>query len=320
MNVIKAKKEREFKITEYFVLFGLIILGGIITIINPAFIQWSNIQNIFLQITVNGILAVGMTLVIITAGIDLSVGAVLCLCGIVMGMVATAMGNNNVLTPIVLILVSLGIGFLFGGINGILITKGKLPPFIATLGMLSVTRGLALTLSGAKAIFPFPKFIQTIGGTGNPFIPIVIMIAVYVLAWFLMRYTKQGRNTYAVGGNKEAAKLSGINVDKATIIVYIISGLCSSIAGIVLVGRLNTANPTAGSGYELDAIAAAVIGGTSMTGGEGKIVGTFIGALFIGVLRNGLTIINASAYIQQIIIGVVIIVAVLSDTLRKGNK
>jgi len=317
---MEARKERDFKISEYFVLFGLIALCIIIAILNPTFIEPANIINILLQISINGILAIGLTMVILTGGIDLSVGSLIALSGICMGLVQKAMVADNALVTILCILVSLVIGLLAGMANGIMITKGKLPPFIATLGMMSIGRGLALTLSGGKGVSPFPTFIQTLGGTGNLLVPIAIMLAIYGIAWWILRYTKQGRNTYAVGGNKEAAKLSGINVDRTMITVYSLSGLLAGIAAVILVGRLNTAQPTAGLNYELDAIAATVIGGTSMSGGEGKIIGTFIGALFIGVLRNGLNILNVSAYIQQVVIGVVIIAAVLSDTIRDKNK
>lgn len=317
---MEARKEREFKFSEYFVLFGLIALCIIIAVLNPTFIQPANIINILLQISINGVLAIGLTMVILTGGIDLGVGSVVCLSGITMGLLTKAIGVANPITAGVCIVASIIIGILAGAVNGVLITKGKLPPFIATLGMQSIARGLALTLSGGKGIATFPKLIQTMGGTGAIYIPILIMIFVYMLAWFLLRYTKQGRNTYAVGGNREAAKLSGINVNKTTIAVYAISGLCSGIAAVMLVGRLNTAQPTAGMNYELDAIAATVIGGTSMSGGQGKILGTLIGALFIGVLRNGLNILNVSSFVQQIVIGVVIISAVLSDTMRDKSK
>lgn len=319
-NEMRVKKERDFKISEYFVVFGLIAMCILITIFKPVFITPPNLINILLQISINGVLAIGLTMVIITGGIDLSVGSVVCLAGVVMGLLTELVGVDNPITAAICIVAALFVGILAGSINGILITKGKLPPFIATLGMMSIARGMALTLSGGKGVAPLPKFIQTLGGTGALFIPILIMLGVYIIAWWVLRYTKQGRNTYAIGGNQEAAILSGINVHGVTIKVYAISGLCCGIASIMLVGRLNTAQPTAGIGYELDAIAATVIGGTSMTGGEGKIFGTLIGALIIGVLRNGLNLLNVSSYIQQVVIGLVIIVAVLSDTIRDKNK
>ncbi len=319
-NEMRVKKERDFKLSEYFVVFGLIAMCILITIFKPVFISPANIINVLLQISINGVIAIGLTMVIITGGIDLSVGSVVCLAGVVMGLLTDAIGVDNPITAAVCIAAALIVGILAGGINGILITKGKLPPFIATLGMMSIARGLALTLSGGKGVAPLPKFIQKLGGTGAIYIPIIIMGAIYLIAWWILRYTKLGRNTYAIGGNQEAAVLSGINVHRTTIKVYAISGICCGVASILLVGRLNTAQPTAGIGYELDAIAATVIGGTSMTGGEGKIVGTLIGALIIGVLRNGLNLLNVSSYIQQVVIGIVIVVAVLSDTIRDKNK
>jgi len=317
---VKGERVKSGRSSEYFVVFGLLAMCIIITILKPVFISPSNILNVLVQITINGILAIGLTMVIITGGIDLSVGSVIAVCGITMGLITKRMGDQFWLTALICIIAALFIGILSGVINGFFITKGKLPPFIATLGMMSIARGMALTLSEGKGLAPLPKFIQTLGGTGAIYIPIIIMAVVYAIAWWVMRYTKQGRNTYAVGGNKEAATLSGIKVDKTLIVTYGISGLCCGVASIILVGRLNTAQPTAGIGYELDAIAATVIGGTSMTGGEGRIVGTFIGALIIGVLRNGLNLVNVSSYIQQIVIGLVIIGAVMSDTIRNKNK
>jgi len=315
-KVARVKKEREFKISEYFVVFGLIVMCILISIFRPVFFTPRNIINVLLQISINGVIAIGLTMVIITGGIDLSVGSVIALAGVTMGLLTDAFGAENPATAFICIVAALIIGTLAGMINGLFITKGKLPPFIATLGMMSIARGLALTISGGKGVAPLPKLIQTLGGTGIIYIPIIVMGCVYIIAWWLLRYTKLGRNTYAIGGNNEAAILSGINVPITTIKVYSISGLCCGIASILLVGRLNTAQPTAGIGYELDAIAATVIGGTSMTGGEGKIVGTFIGALIIGVLRNGLNLLNVSSYLQQVVIGLVIIVAVMSDTIR----
>jgi ribose transport system permease protein len=315
-KVNRVRLDRDFKLSEYFVVFGLIAMCILITIFKPVFISPANLINVLLQIAINGVLAIGLTMVIITGGIDLSVGSVVCLSGVSMGLITEQMGVDRPITAVVCIIAALVIGTLAGAINGTLITKGKLPPFIATLGMMSIARGMALTLSGGKGVSPLPKFIQTLGGTNAIFVPIAIMLFVYLVAWWLLRYTKLGRNTYAVGGNQEAAILSGINVHKTTVKVYGISGLCCGVASILLVGRLNTAQPTAGIGYELDAIAATVIGGTSMTGGEGKIIGTLIGALIIGVLRNGLNLLNVSSYIQQVVIGLVIILAVLSDTIR----
>ena len=306
----------DFKLSDYFVVFALVAMCVVISLFSPVFFTSANIMNIFVQSAVNGILAIGLTKCILTGGIDLSVGSVLCLAGIMMGFVHLWMGEANALTPLLSILAALAVGLIAGLTSGTLIAKGKLPPFIATLGMMQIARGLSLTFSGGRPLFPFHPFIRNVGGTANRMVPVAIMIMLFVIAWWVLRYTKQGRNIYAVGGNIEAARLSGINTDRVIIITYMISGVMAAIAGIVLTGRLNTAMPTAGLGFELDAIAAAVIGGTSMKGGEGRMIGTFIGALFISVLRNGLSIMNISSFFQQVVIGLVLIGAVLFDTLN----
>ena len=241
----------------------------------------------------------------------MSVGSILALAGVVM---AKALTSGVPLIPSLII--GLAIGTLCGIVNGILITKGKLPPFIATLGMMSIARGLALFITDGRQISSFSESFRFFGnGMIFKIIPTqnVVMILFFILFYFIMKYTRVGRYCYAIGGNEEAAKLSGINLTKYKIIFYAIGGFMASIGAIILSARLNSAQPVAGLGYELDAIAAVVIGGTSLTGGEGKIFGTLIGALLIGVLRNGLNLMNVSSYIQQIAIGVVIVVAVLID-------
>jgi len=310
------KYDFEFKLSDYFVVFALLAMSLVIFILNPVFLSFNNMQNIMVQSAVNGILAIGLTMCILTGGIDLSVGSVLCLSGLTMGFIHIAFGVDNPLTPVLSVLAALAVGIICGLISGTLIAKGRLPPFIATLGMMQIARGLSLTFSDGRPIFPFNDIIKNIGGTGSRMVPVFLMIALFIIAWWILRYTKQGRNIYAVGGNIEAARLSGINTDKVMIITYMSSGITAAIAGIVLTGRLNTAMPTAGIGFELDAIAAAVIGGTSMKGGEGRVVGTFIGALFISVLRNALSIMNISSFFQQVVIGLVLIGAVLFDTLN----
>lgn len=321
---ITIQKERDFKFSEYFVIVGLICICIILSIISPVFLTVDNVLNVLLQTSINSVIAIGMTMVILTSGIDLSVGSVVAVCGIFVGITFRGMGSDATFTmgAIVCILVGLLIGATAGALNGVLISKAKLPPFIATLGMMSTARGAALAFSNGKPISQMPNIVSFIGG-GRVWVfymPIIIMIVLYTVAWWMLRYTTYGRNIYAVGGNMEAAKLSGINVPKTLIFVYIISGICAGIAAVMLIGRLNSAQPTAGLNYELDAIAATVIGGTSMSGGEGKIIGTLIGAVFITVLRNGLNLLNVSSYIQQMVIGVVIILAVMLDTLRDRNK
>jgi ribose/xylose/arabinose/galactoside ABC-type transport system permease subunit len=220
------------------------------------------------------------------------------------------------------LLVGLGAGLLCGLLNGLLITVGRLPPFIATLGMMSVARGAALVFTGGRPVSGFSDTFRQIA-VGEIFhipAPVIIMLAVYLIAHFVLTKTKLGRYTYAIGGNEEATVLSGVNVRLYKTMVYGLCGMLSGLAAIILTARLNSAQPIAGMMYELDAIAATVIGGTSLTGGEGTIFGTLIGALIIGVLRNGLNLLDISSFVQQIVIGAVIIVAVLFDMLLKANK
>jgi len=259
-----------------------------------------------------------MTFVIITGGIDLAVGSVLAFSGVVM---ASSL-QSGIPLPLAL-LIGLGVGLLCGVVNGLLITIGRLPPFIATLGMMSVARGAALMFTEGRPISGFSEGFRSIA-TGEILripAPVVIMIVVYVIAHFVLKRTKLGRYTYAIGGNEEAALLSGINVRLNKTLVYGIAGLLSGLAAILLTARLNSAQPIAGMSYELDAIAATVIGGTSLLGGEGTVSGTLIGALIMAVLRNGLNLLSVSSFFQQVVIGSVIILAVLIDmALKRRGK
>ncbi|MFH0881929.1 MAG: ribose ABC transporter permease [bacterium] len=297
---------------------GLIVLCMILWILTPHFLTFSNLSNVALQTSINAIIAVGMTFVIITAGIDLSVGSILAFTGVV---TASAL-QAGVPEPIALLL-AIVVGFLCGSVNGILITRGNLPPFISTLGMMSVARGAALLWTKGRPISGFSegfRFLATGTMLGIPS-PVVIMLIVYALAHFVLTRTKLGRYTYAIGGNEEAAILSGVNVKYYKTLVYGICGMLSGVAAIILTARLNSAQPIAGIMYELDAIAATVIGGTSLMGGEGRVLGTLIGALIMGVLRNGLNLLGVSSFVQQTVIGLVIIIAVLIDmTLKKHGK
>jgi ribose transport system permease protein len=258
-----------------------------------------------------------MTFVIITAGIDLSVGSVLAFSGVVM---ATLLLGG---LPLGLALLSgVGTGLFCGLLNGLLISVGRLPPFIATLGMMSVARGAALVFTEGRPVSGFSDSFRQIavGEVLRIPAPVVIMLAVYLIAHFVLTRTKLGRYTYAIGGNEEAAILSGVNVRLYRTLVYGLCGGLSGLAAIILTARLNSAQPIAGIMYELDAIAAVVIGGTSLIGGEGTVFGTLIGALIMGVLRNGLTLLGVSSFVQQIVIGSVIIVAVLFDMAWKTNR
>jgi ribose transport system permease protein len=297
---------------------GLLGLALVLWALTPHFLTISNLLNIAEQATIIAIIAVGMTFVIITGGIDLSVGSTLAFAGVVMASVL----HSGLPLPLAL-MVGLGSGLLCGLVNGLLITIGRLPPFIATLGMMSVARGAALMFTEGRPISGFSEGFRSLA-TGEVLripAPVIIMIGVYVIAHFVLRRTKLGRYTYAIGGNEEAALLSGINVRLYKTMVYGLAGLLSGLAAILLTARLNSAQPIAGMSYELDAIAATVIGGTSLLGGEGTVVGTLIGALIMAVLRNGLNLLGVSSFIQQIVIGTVIIVAVLIDmALKRRGK
>ncbi|NQU27959.1 MAG: ribose ABC transporter permease [Candidatus Marinimicrobia bacterium] len=298
-------------------LIGLLFLIVFFWILTPHFLTVSNLLNVAQQTAINAIIAVGLTFVIITAGIDLSVGSILAFSGVVLASALSA----GMPIPVAITLGVL-VGLACGSINGLLIAYGKLPPFISTLGMMSVARGAALMYTNGRPISGFSAEFRFLA-TGEIFsIPtsIVIMIVVYIVAHFILTKTKLGRYVYAIGGNEEAARLSGINVAAYKIIVYGICGLLSGLAAVILTARLNSAQPIAGIMYELDAIAATVIGGTSLMGGEGRVMGTLIGALIMGVLRNGLNLLGVSSFLQQTIIGSVIIIAVLVDMTLKRRK
>jgi len=296
---------------------GLIGLSAVLWVLSPHFLTVSNLLNVAQQTAINAIIAVGMTFVIITAGIDLSVGSIMALSGVVL---ASAL-HNGIPLPAAL-LSALGTGLLCGLLNGLLITLGGLPPFISTLGMMSVARGAALMYTQGRPISGFADNYRHLA-TGE-FLripsPILIMLSVYLLAHFALARTKLGRYSYAIGGNEQAALLSGVNVRFYKTIVYGLSGMLSGLAAIILTARLDSAQPIAGIMYELDAIAAAVIGGTSLMGGEGTVVGTLIGALIMGVLRNGLNLLGVSSFLQQIVIGSAIIIAVLTDMILKRQR
>ena len=298
-------------------LIGLIVLCMVLWILTPHFLTVANLLNITQQTSINAVIAVGITFVIITAGIDLSVGSIMAFAGVVLASAIEA----GVPVPLAL-LIGLGVGMTCGLINGVLISWGKLPPFISTLGMMSVARGAALLYTQGRPISGFSgdfRFLASGEILGIPN-PVIIMIVVYLIAHFVLTRTKLGRYTYAIGGNEEASVLSGINVRYYKTIVYGLCGMLSGLAAIILTARLNSAQPIAGIMYELDAIAATVIGGTSLMGGEGRIGGTLIGALIMGVLRNGLNLLGVSSFIQQTVIGSVIIIAVLIDMALKKQK
>jgi ribose transport system permease protein len=296
---------------------GLLTLCVILWAATPHFLTVSNLLNVLEQTALNAVVAVGMTFVIISGGIDLSVGSVLALAGICLALALEA----GVPAPVA-IAIALSVGTACGLVNGLLITLGRLPPFIATLGMMSVARGVALMLAEGRPISGFSEGFRAIATERILAIPapVLITIVIYAVAHFVLTRTVFGRTTYAIGGNEEAARLSGVQVRFHKTAVYGVAGLASAGAAVVLTARLNSAQPTAGTMYELDAIAATVIGGSSLLGGEGTVSGTLTGALIMGVLRNGLNLLNVSSFLQQVVIGVVIIGAVLVDMSLKKRR
>jgi ribose transport system permease protein len=291
-------------------MIGLIVLCLGLWIATPYFATAANLTNVAEQSAIVGVIAIGMTFVILTGGIDLSVGSLVALAGVVIGS-----GLQRGLPVVAAVALGLLAGIVAGALNGLMITRGSLPPFIATLGMMSVARGGALMLSDGRPISGFPEALRVLATSdvfGLP-APVVLMLVLYLLAYLVLTRTVFGRYMYAIGGNEEATALAGVNVRRWKLTVYAISGLSAGVCAVLLVARLNSAQPIAGIGYELDAIAAVVIGGTSLLGGSGSVIGTLIGALIMSVLRNGLNLLGVSSYLQQVAIGVVIIAAVLID-------
>lgn len=299
-------------------LIALIVLIAVVSVLNEYFFTVSNLLNILRQTSVIAILAAGMTLVILTAGIDLSVGSTLALCGAF----AASMISLEV-SVFIAIPVSLLGGAALGSMAGLIIAKGKVQAFIATLVMMTLLRGVTMVYTDGRPISTgFTDVSDSFAwfGTGYLFgipVPVWLMLFVFSGTWYLLNHTRFGRYIYALGGNESATKLSGINVDRIKIGVYSICGLLSALAGIIITSRLSSAQPTAGMGYELDAIAAVVVGGTSLAGGRGYIMGTLIGALIIGVLNNALNLLDVSSYFQMIVKAAVILLAVLVDNKQK---
>ncbi|MGW7975761.1 ribose ABC transporter permease [Staphylococcus xylosus] len=296
---------------------GLILLVIIISALNSAFLEPSNLFNLLRQVSINGLIAFGMTFVILTGGIDLSVGSTLALSS---AMIAILMVSG--VDSIVALLIGCIFGAILGAINGLLITLGKMAPFIATLATMTVFRGITLVITDGNPItnlngsYAFQLFGRGYF-IGIP-VPAVTMFITFIILYIILHKTVFGRQTYAMGGNEKAAFISGIKVNKLKVMIYSLAGLMSAMAGAILTSRLNSAQPTAGMSYELDAIAAVVLGGTSLTGGKGRILGTLIGVLIIGVLNNGLNLLGVSSFYQQVVKGVVIIIAVLIDRKNKS--
>lgn len=293
-------------------LLGLLVLIIIVSVLNPSFLEPLNLLNLFRQVAINALIAFGMTFVILTGGIDLSVGAILALSSaLTAGMIVSGVD------PILAILVGCILGGIMGMVNGLLITKGKMAPFIATLATMTAFRGLTLVYTKGNPITGLgDNYLFQLFGRGYFLgipVPAITMILTFVVLFVVLHRTPFGRKTYAIGGNEKASLISGIKVPRVKILIYGLSGLLAALAGAILTSRLNSAQPTAGTSYELDAIAAVVLGGTSLSGGKGRIFGTLIGVLIIGTLNNGLNLLGVSSFYQMVVKGIVIIIAVLLD-------
>ena len=313
-------------------LIFLVVLMAAFAIGQPRFLTPFNLLNVMRQVSVYGLLAIGMTFVILTAGIDLSIGSLIAFCGLVaagvakgglvnrfaVGEGAEALGYGWELAALAAIAVGVACGF----VQGFAITRLKVPPFVVTLGGMSAFRGAALLFSAGGPISGFdPGFVWWgQGKIGDVPVPVIVFILFAIIAHVALRYTRYGRQVYAVGGNPEAARLSGLNVRRIILSVYVITGFCAGLGAFVLSARLNSSEAVAGTGFELTVIASVVIGGTSLFGGVGTIFGTVVGTVLIGVLLNGLVLLNVSPYIQQIVIGVIIVLAVAFDTFAKSRR
>lgn len=304
--------------SKYFILYAVIALIIILTMLSDSFLSLHNIINILRQSSMVAIIAVGVFFAIVSGGIDISVGSTVGLAGVIM---AKSLVELNL--PIFLgIIIGLAVGTFVGLINGLLVAKRNIPPFVATLGTMGAVRGLTYVLTNAYPVSGLPKGIDFIGrGYVGPIpVPIIIMLVVYVLAYIVAEHTRVGRFIFAIGGNEEAAHLSGIKIDKYRIFAYMTSGGLAALSGIILVSRLASGQPNAGLNYEFEAITSAVVGGTSLSGGKGTILGVLFGALFISILLNGMVLLNISSYYQQMLKGIVLILAVMVDVARnKGH-
>jgi ribose/xylose/arabinose/galactoside ABC-type transport system permease subunit len=306
---------RTLKMQDYLYKYGIyiafLLMCVILSFATEAFLTTNNILNVLRQISINGIIAIGMTFVIITGGIDLSVGSIVGLSAVV----AASFAHPGAYPVIVPILVGLLVGLACGGVNGFLIARWRVAPFIVTLGMMTAARGMTMVYTNGRPVINLSDGYNYVGGgyiAGIP-LPVIILVLVALIGFFILNYTKFGRHVYAVGGNEHSANVSGVRIKPVKIAVYCIVGLAAGLAGIVLSSRVMAGSPVLGTGYELDAIAAVVIGGTSLFGGVGSIVGTLIGVLIIGTMNNGLDLLNVSSYYQQVAKGVIIVLAVLLD-------
>jgi ribose transport system permease protein len=320
LNRLRSVLDRAINVQFSGTILVLFVLCVGMALASSSFLKPNNLVNIMSQVTINCIIAAGETVVIFTGGIDLSVGSVI---GVQAVLLAVFMVFFHI-DPIVAIILGLLIGAVIGMLNGVLVAKFKLQPMIATLGTMSIWRGLALTISQGQPISGLSSKFTKIGNATIPGpgvdipIQIFIMLGVLLAIFYVLRYRKTGRYIFAIGGNEEVTRLSGINVTKNKIVAYMIAGVSSTVAAIVMIAKLQTALPNAGVGYELQAIACTVIGGTSLQGGSGSIWGTFVGAILIGIINNGMNILGVSSFLQQVVVGSIILFAVLVESGRKG--
>lgn len=305
-------------VAQYGVIIGLVLIFAFFTIMKPKFISIGNILNMLRQTSINGFLAVGMTFVVLTGGIDLSVGSIVGASGMFAALVARA---DSGMPWALAVLTGLTVGLVLGTINGIIVAYLRVPAFVATLGMLSIARGITFMASNAKPVPGLTDDFLKIGGgsIGMLPIPIIILAAVLLLSFILLYKCPYGRYVFATGGNAVSARVSGINIRWITCSVYMISGVLAGLAGIVLTSRVTSGLAQSGDGYEVDAIAAAVIGGNSLSGGRGRLWGTIIGFLIMGVMNNGLDMMAVSSYWQLVIKGLIIIGAVMLDSLNESK-
>ncbi|SDJ36624.1 ABC transporter permease [Aliiruegeria lutimaris] len=323
-----ASQNRDFKALaaeygqKYGILMALILVCVLLTFANEYFLTTRNILNVLRQTSINGILAIGMTFVILTRGIDLSVGSVVALAGVVSASLATTSTTAAVLGApyfaAIPLAAGVAVGLACGWVNGVIVARFNVPAFVTTLGMLSAARGMTLLYTGGKPVPALTdgfRYIGTGSILGIP-MPIILFAVIFLAALFVLSATRFGRTVYAVGGNPHAARVSGINIRRVRLTVYVISGALAGIAGMILAARTGSALTQAGIAYELDAIAAVVIGGTSLSGGVGKVTGTLIGALLIAVVNNGLDLMGVESYYQQVIKGALIVAAVMLDQAR----
>lgn len=323
MNTTKTLSPKSYqtpfrKLGQYGIVVAFFLICIVLSLVSPKFLTVQNLMIIVTQVSINALLAFGVTFVIITGGIDLSLGSIVA----VVGVVAASFAHPDTYPVIVPVLMGLLVGIGFGLLNGWVITRSNVPPFIVTLGTMTIGRGLALILSKGRPVSNLSDEFNFLGGGKLLGIPtlILILIVAFIVCSVVLRKTVSGRYMYAVGGNEQASRASGIEVSRVKMLVYVLSGGLAALAGILLTSRISTGQPNAGAGFELDAIAATIIGGTSTSGGTGTMTGTLIGALLIGVISNGLDLLNVSSYYQQVVMGVIIVGAVVLDSVNQKNR